>query len=177
MGRRRMTPLLLVAAAVVIGLPVVAALIGSLLPRDHVAQVTAELPAPPERVWALISDFAATASWRPEVEAVEMAPDGPGSVRFVEVSRQGKTPYEVVSQTPPSRQVVRVVDDGLPFGGTWTWELEPAGTATRLTITEAGFVRNPIFRLVGRFFFSPTHTMQRYLDALSTQLRDTEGRA
>jgi hypothetical protein len=66
-----------------------------------------------------------------------------------------------------------VVDDGLPFGGTWTWELAPAGGGTRLTITEAGFIRNPIFRLMSRLFFPPTGTMEKYLRALAAELGDS----
>ncbi len=57
--------------------------------------------------------------------------------------------------------------EGLPFGGTWTYELAPAGpTATRLTITEDGEVYSPIFRLVGRFFLGYDATLERYRDAL-----------
>jgi hypothetical protein len=66
-----------------------------------------------------------------------------------------------------------VVDDGLPFGGTWTRELAPAGGGTRLTITEDGFIRNPIFRVMSRLFFPSTGTINGYLRALATELGDS----
>ncbi|HXV85455.1 MAG TPA: SRPBCC family protein [Gemmatimonadales bacterium] len=166
-----------VGIGVLIGLGLVTALIGSLLPRDHTAQVALDVAAPPDRVWALVSNFAASAQWRPDVREVLMEPPAPapagGRVRFTEVTRQGKTPFEVMSQSPPVRQVVRVVDDGLPFGGTWTWEIAPAGRATRLTITEQGFIRNPVFRVMGRLFFKPTATLERYLRAVSAALQES----
>jgi uncharacterized protein YndB with AHSA1/START domain len=164
---------LLIGAGALVGLGLIAVIVGSLLPRDHVSQVAIEVQAPPERVWSLIADVGGTARWRPEVRGVEMQPAVAGRVRFVETTRQGATPFEVMSQEPPVRQVIRVVDDGLPFGGTWTWEVAPAGGGTRLTITEAGFIRNPVFRVMSRLFFPPTASMEGYLRSLARELGDS----
>ncbi len=169
-GRRGRWLLLGAGAPVAIALLVLG--IGLVLPSDHVARMSVDLRATPDRVWELVSDVAGTARWRPEVEAVdivETAEDG-RVVRFVERSSYGDTPFAVVSRTAPSRQVARVEDEGLPFGGTWTWELASAGSGTRLTITEDGFVRSPFFRVMSRLFFPPTATMDGYLRALSTEL-------
>ena len=163
----------LIAAGILIGVPLIGWLVGGLLPRDHVAQMAIDLKAPPDLVWALVSDVAGTARWRPDVREVEMRPPVDGRVRFVEQTRDRPMPFEVLSQEAPARQVIRVVDDGLPFGGTWTWELAPAGGGTRLTITEAGFIRNPIFRVMSRLFFPPTGTINGYLRALATELGDS----
>ena len=79
-------------------------------------------------------------------------------------------PYEIVEQAPPSRLVTRVAD-GLPYGGTWTFELAPEGGGTRLTITEHGEVYNPIFRVLARFVFGHAATMEAYLEDLAARLR------
>jgi hypothetical protein len=52
------------------------------------------------------------------------------------------------------------------IGGTWTHELTPDGSGTRLTITERGWVGNPIFRFVSRFVMGQTATIDSYLHAL-----------
>ena len=161
-----------IVGGVVLGIPAALALIGTFVPRDHVARVSITLKSSPERVWALISDFAGTPRWRKDVSKVELTSSAV-PVRFVEHSKQGKVPFEVVSQEPPTRQVVRVVDEGQPFGGTWTWELTPDGGGTRLVITEAGFVRNPIFRAVGLVFFSPSATIEAYLRGLAGELGES----
>jgi uncharacterized protein YndB with AHSA1/START domain len=159
-----------IVLAVVIGVPLILFAIGSFLPRDHVARMSIELAAPPDRIWTLVSDLAGTARWRKDISAVtvESAPGGP--VRYVEQSSHGKIPFEIVSQDPPRRQVVRVVDDDQPFGGTWTWELTPAAAGTRITITEAGFVKNPLFRVMSKLVFKPTNTIRSYLQALAREL-------
>jgi uncharacterized protein YndB with AHSA1/START domain len=164
---------MLVGIGIIVGVPLIVAAVGMLLPRDHLAQMSIELGADPGRVWALVSDIPGTARWRPDVRAVEMRAAVGGRTRYVETTRQGNTPFEIVSQQAPARQVVRVVDNGLPFGGTWTWELAPARAGTRLTISEAGFIRNPIFRVMSRLFFPPTATMDGYLRALARELGES----
>ena len=164
---------ILVGAGALVGVGLLAALIGSFLPSDHTAQAVIHLAAPPDRVWALVSDFAATPRWRRDVRAVQMEPHADGRVRFVETTKQGKTPFEVIAQHSLAQQAVRVVDDGLPFGGTWTWDLARAGNGTRLTITEQGFIRNPVFRLASRLLFKPTATIERYLLAAAKALNES----
>lgn len=159
-----------IVLAVVLGIPLLAALIGSMLPRDHVARMTIELRTPPERTWTLISDVGGSARWRGDVTEVTVDSSNGGPVRFTEKSKQGTIPFEVVSRDPPRRQVVRVIDDGHPFGGTWTWEIEPLGAGTRLTVTEAGFIKNPLFRVMSKLFFPPTATIQKYLRELAKEL-------
>ncbi|HWP36240.1 MAG TPA: SRPBCC family protein [Gemmatimonadales bacterium] len=166
-------PWLIVVIGILLGLPLVAFAVGSMLPRDHVARMRITLPSPPERVWALISDFGGTPRWRSDVTRVEMLTAEGERVRFVETSKQGTVTFELVSQDPPRKQVVRVVDEGQPFGGTWTWEVEPEGSGARVTITEAGFIKNPLFRVMGKLFFPPTATMNAYLLALAKELGET----
>ena len=63
--------------------------------------------------------------------------------------------------------LTRIADDTLPFGGTWTFELAPEGTGTRLRITERGFVKPPPFRFIAKFFLGYTKTIEGYLGDLS----------
>ena len=72
---------------------------------------------------------------------------------------------------PLVRKVTRVADPELPYGGTWTFELEPEGSGTRLTITERGQIHNPIFRVIARFVFGYAATIEGYLDELEARLR------
>ena len=159
-----------IVGGVLIGVPLLASLIGAMLPREHLAQMSIHLAASPETVWGLVADFGGTARWRPEVAAVEMQPSTNGRVRFVEVNPHGRTPFEVVAQERPRKQVIRVMDEGLPYGGTWTWELMPTNPGTQVVISEAGFIRSPLFRVMSRLFFPPTKTMDVYLRALAKEL-------
>jgi hypothetical protein len=60
----------------------------------------------------------------------------------------------------------------LPFGGWWEYVIAPAGSGSRVTITEHGEVYNPIFRFVSRYVMGQTKTLDSYLTALAAKLGD-----
>ena len=145
-------------------LVLVVAAIGYALPQGHVASAQGVLAAAPARVFERISDPFRYPQWRKDLTRVEMV--GTQPLKWREHGNDDPVTFEVVESHPPDRLVVRIADPDLPFGGTWTYELKPEGNGTHLTITERGEVSNPIFRFVGRFFMSPTATMESYLEAL-----------
>jgi uncharacterized protein YndB with AHSA1/START domain len=146
------------------------AVVGMSLPRDHVEARSATLAASPETVFAAIADVGGYAAWRRSLSAVEVLPPVDGRGRWVEVSGGDRIAMEQVEREPPHRLVTRIADPDLPFGGTWTFELAPAGSGTRLTITERGQIRQPIFRAVARFVFGYGATMETFIDELRARL-------
>ena len=65
---------------------------------------------------------------------------------------------------------MRIADPKLPFGGRWIYELAPSEGATRLTITEDGFITNPVFRFLSRTVFSTASTLEKFLVDLGAHL-------
>jgi uncharacterized protein YndB with AHSA1/START domain len=155
---------LMVAAAVLVLLVAAVAFVGWLLPVAHVATRQATLAASPELVWRAITDVEAFPTWRSDVKSVERV-SGPG-VTWIEHGSSGRLTFAVVESEAPRRLVTRIADPKLPFGGSWTYELAPDGSGTRLTITENGEIYNPIFRAMARFVFGYEASMASYLDAL-----------
>ena len=162
---------LLIAGAVMVGLIVIATIWGALLPREHHAQRSARLAQPPAAVWSVLADPLAAASWRDDVRSVEPLPDHEGRARWREIGSDAIT-YELVADEPPVRRVVRIADPDLPFGGTWTYALAADGEGCRLTITEDGEVRNPLFRFLARYAFGHGGTMEAYLRALGRRFEE-----
>jgi hypothetical protein len=62
---------------------------------------------------------------------------------------------------------------GGAFGGTWTYELASDGTGTRISVTEAGWISNPIFRFMSRFLFGYYGSLDKYLKALGSRFGET----
>jgi uncharacterized protein YndB with AHSA1/START domain len=148
----------------------VVALIGAMLPQAHVAARQVRFTQTPERVFAVISDFAQTPAWRKTVTRVEMLPPQDGHVMFREHGQDPVT-YRVETIEPPRRMVVRIADTNLPYGGAWIYDVTPTGTGgAQLTITERGEVYNPIFRFVSRYVMSHHATIDTYLGALGEKL-------
>ena len=157
---------LLIGVGVLVGSIGLVFLIGVLLPQNHRATVNFDIARSPEEVWQYITDIESFPTWRPDVDGVEMLPGRDNLPAWTEHGPGGLLPLYVESMDPPRKLVVRI-GEGLPFGGTWTYELRASElTSTHVTITEDGEVYNPIFRFVGRFFIGYDATLHRYRDAL-----------
>jgi len=159
------------AAGLVVLAVAVVALVGSLLPRHHVASRSARFHGPLQAVWDVVADPLGAARWRGDLRSVERLPDREGRLVWKEIGRNGDAlTLELVADEPPRRRVVRIADPSLPFGGTWTYELADEGDAVRVTITEHGEVRNPVFRFLARFVFGHGGTMESFLKLLGVHL-------
>lgn len=155
----------LIIAGVLVGIVLVVVLMGTMLPRDHVASTSATIPAPPDSVWHAITDVAAAPQWR-DVKRVEILSRNGEAFRWREVSGFGPITFVQEEAVAPRRFVSRIADTDQGFGGTWTFEIEPAANASRVTITERGFVSNPLFRFMSRFVFGYHGAQESYLRAL-----------
>lgn len=144
-------------------LVVLVLVIGAMLPREHSASRSAVYQRPPGEVWEAITGVDAMPEWRSDVDRVEHLPHRDGNPVWQETGTYGSMPMEQIEAVPRRRLVLRIADPALPFGGTWTYELEPADGGTRLTITEDGHVDNVVFRFMSRFVFGYTSTMEGYL--------------
>ena len=126
---------ILIALVVMAALVAVIAAIGATLPRDHVATRSLALRRPAEEVWLAIMQATAASG----------------------------APVDVVESDPPRRQVTRVKDTEKNFGGTWTITITPSPGGSTLTITEDGWVSNPVFRFVSRYVMGHHATMDGML--------------
>ncbi len=165
---------LLIGGAVVVGLIGLVVLAGAMLPQSHVAAVARDYRAAPESIWRTITEVEGFAGWRGDLQSAErLAPEN-GRERWREKTKHDAMTIEVTEAVPMQRMVTRIADEGLPFGGTWTYELTPVGTGTRLTITERGEVYNLVFRFVSRFVMGHSATMEKYHAGLERKLGEAK---
>jgi uncharacterized protein YndB with AHSA1/START domain len=160
-----MTRLLWVVGTVIAVIGLVAG-IGWLLPVAHTASRQAALPVLPSDVYATVTDVARYPTWWPEVSQVDMLPTDSGRIRFRQHTSSGPVVMEIEDAVFPSRLVTAIADPDQPFAGTWTFEIVPDGSGSRVTITERGEINNPMFRFMARFVFGYTGTMESCLRAL-----------
>jgi hypothetical protein len=157
---------IVIVLASLVGLVAVMAGIGLALPRNHVAARRATFAKSPEEVWRALTDLDAYPRWRRGVTVIERL----SPTEFCERSSQGVIRFEIAEERPHELRITRIADPRLPFGGRWIYELAPAGDGTRLTITEDGFVTNPVFRFLARTVFSTAGTLEKFLTELGAHL-------
>jgi uncharacterized protein YndB with AHSA1/START domain len=166
--------ILLIVIVVLLFVAAVVVVLGLRAPRDHVASRSVLLAAPPETIWRRLVEVEKGPEWRTGLKSVEVLPPEGGKRRYREVSGFGTVTYVVEEESPPRRLVGRIADEGLGYGGSWTWDLAREGERTRVTITERGFVTNPVFRFLARFVFGYGKTMDGYLKDLGRRLGETD---
>lgn len=148
-------------------------LVGSFLPREHRATCRASFRASAETLHATLADLEGHPSWRADLKSVRRLEPLDGKPAFVEESAQGSVRYVIESDEPPHRRVLRIADDALPYGGTWTFTLTPDANGTTLAITEDGFVKPALFRVLARYVFGYHASMEQYLASLARKLDES----
>ena len=146
---------------------IVAIAIGTGLPIAHIATCSAQYRESPATLFAAVEDDASSPAWRSDVAQVRSERTSGGKTRWIETYKNGQTlPYLEV-QTLPGRRIARTIDDStLPFGGQWIYEFQSKAGGTELTIAEAGYIFNPLFRVIEHFFTGYSKTIETYMTDL-----------
>ncbi|HMI56535.1 MAG TPA: SRPBCC family protein [Gemmatimonadaceae bacterium] len=160
-------------AVIVVGLIVavtaIVVIVGSTLPVKHTVTREATYRATQSQLFQLVRNVSDYPSWQQDVTKVEILPDVNGKPRVRETNGGQAITYEIEEIVPGQRIVSRIADSNLPFGGSWTYELDPKGDATTLRITENGEVYNVIYRFVSAYLMGHSATIDKYLEAVSTR--------
>jgi hypothetical protein len=154
--------------SVVIVLAILGAMyMGSRVPVAHTVSVSDTVPASQVKVWGWITDVQAQPNWRTGLKAVRPLPSENGATCWAEVTSGMTMPLCADVREAPVRQVVRIADPKLPFGGSWTYVLEPAGeNATKVTITENGTTGPAMWRFVDHYILHEDGEIKQYLGDL-----------
>lgn len=101
--------------------------------------VTREIAASPERIWAMVSDLPRMGEWSPENQGGEWLNGATGpalGVRFKGRNENGKKSWKTVVEVvefEPGRRIAFALMVGPSRWCDWVYEVEPAGSGTRLT--------------------------------------------
>jgi uncharacterized membrane protein len=168
--------LLYIVLGIIAGIALLAgviALIGSQLPKGHVASRSVFLHQSPQNVYAVVRDFPSAPTWRSDVKRIQAEAQSSGQLHFREEGSNGTVNYELTEDVPNERMVTRILDTDLGYSGKWTYVLKPENGGTRVTITEDGEVSNVLFRFMSRYVFGQTATLDSYLTSLAKRFGET----
>jgi hypothetical protein len=144
-------------------------ILGRRIPVQHVAARAAHFSRSPETIWETLTNLDAMPSWRSDLKGLKRLPDADGKPAWIETTRFGDLPLEVVESEPPRRLVTRISNPDLSFGGMWIFEIQPDSEGATLRITERGEIRSSLFRVMTRYFFGYTSTIETYLNNLAAK--------
>lgn len=141
---------------------------GNSIPREHVAASRVVINQPIEQVFSVVRNPAAlVGTWGDLSHAARVSSTG-GRETWDQVVGGDPLRITVTGVRPPTQMVTTI--DAAPdavFGGTWTYQLRSVAGGTEVTLTEAGWISNPLYRVMGRMFGLHT-SIEGYLKALGT---------
>ena len=127
--------------------------------------VERRIDAPPERVWALLSDAAGYADWNDAVLSIEGPIEVGNTIELVSVVNPKRTfRLTVAEMDAPTRMVWT---DGMPLGlftGTRTYSLTPDGDATAFSMAEE--FTGPLAGLITKMIPDLTESFEQFADGL-----------
>jgi hypothetical protein len=166
--------IVLTILAALIAVIILVLLVGLALPRTHRASSRITLAQPPDAVWQVVRDLGSLQGVWPALKSAKRLPDA-GGREVWEENASGMMAMRLIidESVEPKRMVTRMdVAPDAAFGGTWTYELAPSGEGTVLTVTEDGYVSNPLFRVV-MHLMGVHHSVDGYLRAVGTKFGET----
>jgi uncharacterized protein YndB with AHSA1/START domain len=167
--------IVLMVLGVLIGLALVVLLVGAILPRDHIAGSSTVLRQPADSVWHTVRDMSGLPNWWTEVLSSRRVADSAGREVWEQKVKGGFEMRLIVTEDTPPHRMVMAIDAApdAPFGGTWTYDVTPADGGTRVSVTEAGYVNNALYRFMSQFVMGHYATQDKYLRALGTRFGET----
>lgn len=147
--------------------------IGLGLPRDHVASASTLIDAPPAAVAQRIGDPTGYDAWRDT--RTEVLSRRAGAIFYREHAMGNSVDYRIDRAPDGQRFRSTILSEDLPFGGSWTISVSPAGAGSRVTVAENGFVRSPLWRFAARYLFGETMAIDGYLSELKASFEGEAG--
>ncbi len=138
---------LLVVPGLIVGAILAVTIFGLTQPVKHTVTRSIVLKQKPDVVFAAIDDAEAYPTWSSMITKVERMGEREGRPATKQTLKIGMTVIvTTLEREPATRLVTRMEKEGGPVWGTWTYELRPEGEGCRVTITEEGEMKNPLFR-------------------------------
>ncbi len=162
-----------------LGLVLLPAIVGLLLPEKYEATVQAEFDKTPEEVWALLEDVERNPGSGAMARSVEMLPEEEwrdGLPAWIEDIGSTRIQVQTVVMDKPRSLVRELEDQIVPMRARWSIALEPHGeegtlvTATNETIIAKGTWHVPLFRCMMFFMNGARRGLVHYLTRLGTSL-------
>lgn len=94
-----------------------------------------EVAASPEQVWEVVSDVRRMSEWSPECRRIVVlgSPKQGVGTTFLGINRRGWAAWPTTSKVVRHEPARAIAWRTRESGATWTYELAPSGTGTRLT--------------------------------------------
>lgn len=161
----------LTVSAVLVGLLLLVTLAGAGMKAQHVAKASRRYAAPPERVWTALLSIRQLPFDRSDLANIESSAEKNRVPASLEVLGS-LIRIEAPTQRPPVQLVVKTVEPGLAYSGTWTIVLTPEDYETRVTIVEDATINSRALRFFVRTILGDEVLLEGIFRAVKRKLSE-----
>jgi hypothetical protein len=161
----------LTVSAVLVGLLLVVIVAGGGMRAQHVAKASRLYPVPPERVWTALLSIRQLPWDRSDLANMESPTEKNRMPTSLEVLGS-PIRIEAPTQRPPVELVVKTVEPGLAYSGTWTIVLSQVDDMTRVTIVEDATIRSRTLRFFVRTILGDDVLLEGIFRAIKRKLSE-----
>jgi len=162
---------LLIVSGVVVGLVLLVTVAGAGMKPEHVAKASRLFKAPPERVWTALLSIRQLPIDRSDLANMESPLEKNRVPASLEVLGS-PVRIEASKERPPVELVIRTVEPGLAYSGTWTIVLTPDDDQTRVTIVEDATIRSRALRFLVRTILGDDVLLEGIFRAITRKLSE-----
>ena len=141
-----------------LGIPVIAYLVG--LTRDPAlyTEVSIEIARPPEAIYPLIADPNQIPKYYPGVQNVEIFQQNP--LRFRLTTKEGTGSMEIATAEVPRHIISKSIDQPLGISGVWDTTITPSASGSRIDRKRVVQIPNPLMRSLAMLMDTKTDELK-----------------
>jgi hypothetical protein len=161
--KRNMLIILSICLSVLAVVAVAIFMVGTALPEKHTARVEGMVALSADATAARIRNVIEHPNWRHQLKRVEIKQSAADGVQYIEHGKHG--PLKLwLKEVEIGAHFIATVLDETDFGGDWSIRITPINAQRcRVEITESGWIKPVVFRVMSRFAFGYDANIQRYL--------------
>jgi uncharacterized protein YndB with AHSA1/START domain len=158
--------LLLLALLIVLTTGVYGA--GSALPEEMITIRGAQYKAPPEELWELVTNYPEMRRWNDSIDNVTALPDPETKETLWDMTdSDGRhLVLKVVVSEPMKLHRAEIIENDLPFLGSWQFEFTANDKGTWLKLTEHSRITNPFLRFATYYVLGSDYGTNAFLQAI-----------
>ncbi|CAO3607314.1 unnamed protein product [Mucor hiemalis] len=164
--------------------PLIAYVIGLLVPASHIVSRSSTFKIKPQRLWTILTDVSKYPQWQPKIEKVLIDETSGDETVFVEYSIKKRHTVIIHHERIANKCLLRILEERpiaaapvsskIPtFSGSWTFDISQEkedDDQVTLKITEQGVIKKPLVRVTHLLMFGFHSRIDRFLNDLHKKI-------
>lgn len=145
--------------------------LGALAPASFEIEVSREVDAERDEVFALLANLDEWVLWRRGYQDVEILEPREGEITRYRLTTEHETlTYAIVDFEENRSMTTCIAEEGVAFGGCWRLDFADSEGGTRITLSEKGHIDSLWYRFMARYVIGHDKYLDAFFDDIENAL-------